>query len=88
MAAIVVIWYVISHLLCFRAPIRCLCKEEWVIADSIKIIGNATVPVLKLKTRVATGAEQRAAPVSPVSLDISFEGPSSARIHAWNALIT
>ena len=31
---------------------RCLAKEEWVAAQSIKIIGNTAIPVVKLKTQI------------------------------------
>lgn len=61
---------------------RCLCREDWVIASSIKIIGNAAVPVLKLQTRTVTGASMK-----PISLDVSFEGPGHRGLEA-NKLIT
>lgn len=44
---------------------RCLSNEAWVDASSIKIIGNTTVPVLKLST--VPGA------APSICLDISFE---------------
>jgi hypothetical protein len=31
---------------------RCLSKEEWVAAQSIKVIGNTAIPVVKLKTHM------------------------------------
>lgn len=33
---------------------RCLSKEEWVAAQSIKVIGNTAIPVVKLKTHTLT----------------------------------
>ena len=31
---------------------RCLSKEDWVVAQSIKLIGNTAIPVVKLKTQI------------------------------------
>ena len=31
---------------------RCLSKEDWVSAQSIKLIGNTAIPVVKLKTQI------------------------------------
>jgi hypothetical protein len=33
---------------------RCLSKEDWVAAQSIKVIGNTAIPVVKLKTQILT----------------------------------
>eukprot|EP01035_Chromulina_nebulosa_P023908 gene23908-31027_t len=55
---------------------RCLCKEEWVYAESIKVIGNTAVPVLKLKTKELMDDSGYHLP--SISLDISFEGGLSS----------
>jgi hypothetical protein len=46
---------------------RYLCKEDWVVESSIKIIPNAAIPVLKLRTKADRNSNS-------TSLDISFEG--------------
>jgi hypothetical protein len=59
---------------------RCLCNEVWVQAESIKVISNTVIPVLKLKTRDQDG-------LPTINLDISFEGPGHKGLDA-NKLIS
>lgn len=59
---------------------RCLCNESWVHAETIKVISNTVIPVLKLKTREHDG-------LPSVSLDISFEEPGHKGLDA-NKLLT
>lgn len=61
---------------------RCLSGESWVVADSIKVIGNTAIPVLKVKTRPECfeGA--------PIALDISFEGPGHRGLEANQMIVS
>ena len=43
-----------SYLFDLQSLARCLSKEEWVAAQSIKVIGNTAIPVVKLKTQILT----------------------------------
>jgi DNA polymerase sigma len=64
---------------------RCLCREDWVDANSIKVIGNTAIPVLKVRTRAQPARDL--AEDDSVSLDVSFEGPGHRGLEA-NKLTT
>lgn len=65
-----------------QSLVRCLCKEDWVDAASIKVIDSATIPVIKLRTK----AEDASPCHRTIALDISFEGPGNKGLEA-NKLI-
>lgn len=52
---------------------RYLRKEDWVDVNSIKVIQNTAVPVIKFQTRPQVG-EVESSMIEPVSIDVSFEG--------------
>ena len=58
---------------------RYLRKEEWVMENSIRIIGNTTIPVLKLKTRPRSNSVDS---FPSLSLDVSFEGKGHKGLEA------
>lgn len=61
---------------------RCLSSEAWVVADSIKVIGNTAIPVLKVSTqsKYFEGAS--------IALDISFEGPGHRGLEANQMIVS
>jgi DNA polymerase sigma len=60
-----------------------LAKEDWIHTNSIKIIGNTKIPVLKAQTR--PGSFQS---LSSLSLDISFEGPGHRGLESNKLIIS
>lgn len=53
---------------------RVLSKETWIESKSIKVIGNAAIPVLKLQTKELKSSKLTLPNLPSISLDISFEG--------------